>query len=241
MLRLGCALLAAVSLPGADLASFQLPAKTAFPASMPRYPNAWFYVEAALAANYADAVKLVRSNLRSAMRLREYYGPFSNPEGCDSDFRLEHLQPWEDNRHRALQHSHAFHMRYYHSSLEAAKLHEVTMEGKRYYRVAASAHYEVEHTNPNHADVEICPICGLTGEYATLQGNLVEIAHDPLGLELLLTGRIRGEVVRFDDWEQREVGSVLSLRRRFTVGTHVFGGMSEGRNTLRIGIVTLER
>jgi len=225
----------------ADIASYQLPPKSAFSPAMPRYPNVWFYVETPLAANYRDAVKLVTENLRTTMRLREYFGPFSNAEGCDFEVRLEHLQPWEDNRHRALQHSHSFHMRYYFGSLADKKLDTVEMSGKRYYRLAASVHYEVEHTNPNHADVEICPICGRTGDYAELRGNLVEVAHDPLGLELLLDGKIRGEVVRFDDWEQREVGSVDWLRRKFTVRKEVFEGMRGDRNTLRIGVVVLER
>jgi len=29
--------------------SYALPKKTAFPAAMPRYPNAWFYMDASLA------------------------------------------------------------------------------------------------------------------------------------------------------------------------------------------------
>ena len=78
-------------------------------------------------------------------------------------------------------------------------------------------HYEVEHFNPSHADVESCPICGRTGEYAALEGNMVEQAHDPLGLELLLTGKIRGEVVRFEDWERRPVGSVRRSAYRGSV------------------------
>ena len=76
-----------------------------------------------------------------------------------------------------------------------------------FYRFAASVHYEVEHSNPNHADVEACPICGRTGDYAGRAGNLVELVHDPLGLELVLSGTIRGQRVRFEDYGQREVGS----------------------------------
>ena len=62
------------------------------------------------------------------MRLREIPGPFDNPEGCDSDFRLEHLQPWETREHRALQHSHAFHLRYYHTALETKQTHKAPAE-----------------------------------------------------------------------------------------------------------------
>ena len=70
----------------------------------------------------------------------------------------------------------------------------------------------MEHTNPNHADVEICPICGRTGEYTPqLRGNLVELVHDPLGVELLLSGTIRGEVVRFEH-DQQEVAGIYAPR-----------------------------
>jgi hypothetical protein len=210
---------------------------------MPRYPNVWFYVDASLATSYEAAVKLVTENLRKAMRLREFYGPFDNPEGCDFEVRLEHLQPWEVREHRALQHSHAFHMRYYYSALARQKLDQVrlkTPNGERlFYRFGASAHYEVEHTNPNHADVEICPICGRAGEYKDLKGNLVELVHDPLGLELLQTGKIRGEIVRFDDWDQREVGSVAALKDRFSIQQLTFPAQSGDKNTLRIGVVLL--
>jgi hypothetical protein len=223
--------------------TFQLPPKTIFDKSMPRYPNVWFYVDATLAKSYETAVKLVTNNLRKTMLLRESYGPFDNPEGCDFEVTLEHLQPWIVRQHRALQHSHAFHMRYYFSALAKNKLETVklaTSKGERaYYRFGASAHYEVEHTNPNHADVEICPICGRTGEYADLKGNLVELVHDPLGLELVLTGKIRGAVVKFEDYYQREVGSINGLRNKFVVQQFLFPAQSGDRNTLRIGVVIL--
>ncbi len=231
------------SLIARALDDFQLPPKSVFDAAMPRYPNVWFYLDTALAPSYEAAVKLVTENLRVAMQMREYYGPFSNPEGCDFEVRLEHLQPWEVSEHRALQHSHAFHMRYYYSALARQKLERVTLKtaaGERaFYRFGASAHYEVEHTNPNHADVEICPICGRTGEYQDLKGNLVELVHDPLGLELVLTGRIRGEVVRHEDFSQREVGGIAGLKAKFAVESFSFPAQSGDRNTWRIGLVVL--
>jgi hypothetical protein len=220
---------------------FQLPSKSAFDKAMPRYPNLWFYIDCSLARSYEDAVKLVTGHLRQAMRLREFYGPFDNPEGCDFEARLEHLQPWEQREHRALQHSHAFHMRYYYQSLASARLHQVKIRAvgieREFFRFAASVHYEVEHTNPNHADVEICPICGRTGDYSQLKGNLVELVHDPLGLEMVMTGKIRGETVRFEDWDQREVGSIASLKLFFDLTDFVFPAQTGERNTLRIGVV----
>ena len=226
-----------------SLDDFQLPPKSVFDQAMPRYPNVWFYVDASLAPSYEAAIKLVTENLRAAMRLREDYGPFTNAEGCDFEARLEHLQPWETAEHRAQQHSHAFHIRYYYSALAKQKLDQVKLKTDAgtgaFYRFGASAHYEVEHTNPNHADVEICPICGRTGEYRDLKGNLVELVHDPLGLELLQTGKIRGQILRFEDWERHEVGSVEALRDKFSMRQFTFPAQTGDRNTLRIGVVVL--
>ena len=228
----------------ASLEDFQLPPKTVFDRAMPRYPNVWFYVAASLADSQAAAMRVVADQVRAALRVRESYGPFSNPEGADFEVTIEHLQPWEDAAHRALQHAHAFHMRYYHSALAAQKLDRVTLRtraGSRdFYRVAASAHYEVGHSNPNHADVEICPICGRTGEYADQPGNLVERVHDPLGLELLLNGTIRDVVVRYHHEDQAEVGGIIrALRDHFAVQHQVFPAQSGDRNTLWIGVVVI--
>ena len=212
---------------------------------MPRYPNVWFYVDASLADSQAAAMRLVAEQVRAAMRVRESYGPFSNAEGADFEVTLEHLQPWEVREHRALQHAHAFHMRYYHSALATAETGSRHAPGSRaasrdFYRVAASAHYEVGHANPNHADVEICPICGRTGEYASQPGNLVERVHDPLGLELLLTGTIRNVAVHYHHEDQRALGGIVrALGDRFAVQHQVFPAQSGDRNTLRIGVVVI--
>jgi len=136
-------------------------------------------------------------------------------------------------------------MRYYYSALASGKLDLVTLSQagreRKFYRFAASTHYEVEHTNPNHADVEICPICGRTGAYADRKGNLVELVHDPIGLELVLTGTVRGQPIRFEDRERREVGSVRKLNDNFAIQTRVIDAMTGDRNTLRIGIVMITR
>ena len=225
-----------------SIEDFQLPPKTVFDKTMPRYPNVWFHVDTSLAPSHREAVRLVTDGVRESMRLREYFPPFDNPEACDFEARIEHLQPWQDKAARALQHSHAFHMRYYYSALagklEKVVLNTATRKGT-FYRFGASVHYEVEHTNPNHADVEACPICGRTGDYASRAGNLVELVHDPLGLELLLSGTIRGERVRSEDYGQREVGSIAGLGDKYTVSSIVFSGLTSDRNTLRIGVVII--
>ena len=226
-----------------SLEDFRLPPKSVFDRAMPRYPNVWFFVDAGLTTSHDAAVRLVTDKLRETMRLREDFGPFDNPEGCDFEGRLEHLQPWLDRKTPALQHAHAFHMRYYYSALSRQKLDAVELKmadgrTRLFYRFAASVHYEVEHFNPNHADVESCPVCGRTGAYGDLKGNLVEVVHDPLGLELLMKGTIRGEVVRFDDQGQQPVGSVLGLRG-VELQPFDFAGMTADRNTLRVGIVVI--
>ena len=234
----------AATIPAApeSIEDFQLPPKTVFDKTMPRYPNVWFHVDTSLAPSHREAVRLVTDGVRESMRLREYFPPFDNPEACDFEARIEHLQPWQDKAARALQHSHAFHMRYYYSAL-AGKLEKVMLDTATrkgtFYRFGASVHYEVEHTNPNHADVESCPICGRTGDYAGRAGNLVELVHDPLGLELLLSGTIRDERVRFEDYGQREVGSITGLGDKYTVSSIVFPGLTSDRNTLRIGVVII--
>jgi hypothetical protein len=233
-----------VPLAAQSIDDFQLPPKSLFDRSMPRYPNAWFYVDTALAPSYKSAVDMVTQRLRKAMQLPEYFPPFDNPEGCDHEVRIEHLQPWIERAQRQLQHAHAFHLRYYYSALSPPDRGVVKLNRKgrtrSYYRFAASVHYEVEHANPHHADVETCPICGRAGEYATAKGNLVEQVHDPLGLELLLKGTIRGTVVHVEDWEKRRVGSVQDLSGEVHVTTFEFPGQTGDRNTARIGIVVLE-
>jgi hypothetical protein len=236
--------LIAAALPAQSLEDFRLPPKSVFDDSMPRYPNVWFFVESSLAGSHEAAVKLVTNGLRQAMRLPEFFPPFDNREGCDFEVRVEHLQPWIDAERRALQHAHAFHMRYYYTALSSTRLGLVALtwrgSPRRFHRFAASAHYEVEHANPHHADVEECPICGRTGpEYGGLEGNLVEQVHDPLGLELLLTGTIRGQPVRFEDWERRPIAGVQALES-YRITTTTYPGQTAGRNTFRIGIVVIE-
>jgi hypothetical protein len=235
----------ALPLAAQTIGDFQLPPKTLFDKTMPRYPNAWFYVDAAMAPTYKQAVDFVTQRLRNAMHLPEYFPPFDNPEACDFEVRVEHLQPWIERAQRQFQHAHAFHMRYYYSALAAAGSGTVKLtrggRTRTFYRFAASVHYEVEHANPHHADVEACPICGRTGEYSTVKGNLVEQVHDPLGLELLLNGTIRGAVVHAEDWEKRRFGNVKDIAGGARVITFEFSGNSGDRNTAKLGIVVIER
>ena len=69
----------------------------------------------------------------------------------------------------------------------------------------------------------------------------MELVHDPLGLELLLRGTIRDKRVQFEDYGQRDVGSIAALGARFRINSLAFPGMTGDRNTLRIGVVTFTR
>ena len=244
MNRLSIALVLATQSWGQTIDQFHLPPKSVFSDTMPRYTNVWFYVDSSLAKSQKDAVQFVTRRLRESMRLPEFFPPFDNPEGCDYEVRVEHLQPWIDPERRDLQHAHAFHMRYYYTALATPKLEKVRLlragNPREFYRFAASAHYEVEHANPHHADVESCPVCGRVGEYATVKGNLVEQVHDPLGLELVLKGTIRGEAVVFEDWRRTPVGGVGTLSGEFRVTTSIFPGQVQDWNTYQIGVILFE-
>jgi hypothetical protein len=225
------------------LASFQLPAKSIWDKAMPRYPNLWVYVDASLAASYDDAVALATGMMRRSMRMEERFGPFSNPEACDFEAGLEHLQPWQTREDRALQHAHAFHIRYYYSALARQKLEKVTLQtaaGPRaFYRLPTSVHYEVEHHNPHHADVEKCPICGRTGDYEKEVGNLVEKVHDPLGVEFALTGTIRSEKVTVDPYDPLTLRGAAAYNSQFTAQHFTFPAGAPDQNTLKIGVIVI--
>ena len=49
-----------------------LPAKTTFPAAMPRCPNVWFYIDASVAPSFEAVVRLVAGGFWQAMHLPEY-------------------------------------------------------------------------------------------------------------------------------------------------------------------------
>jgi hypothetical protein len=227
----------------ATLASFQLPAKSVWDKAMPRYPNLWVYVDASLTASYQDAVALATGMMRQSMRMEERFGPFSNPEACDFEAGIEHLQPWQTREDRALQHGHAFHIRYYYSALERQKLEKVTLQtaaGPRaFYRLPTSVHYEVEHHNPHHADVEKCPICGRTGDYEKEVGNLVERVHDPLGVEFAVTGTIRGEKIVVDPYDPLTLRGAAAFNSQFTAQHVTFPAGAPDQNTLRIGVIVI--
>jgi hypothetical protein len=173
-----------------------LPPASVFKPETPRYPNVWFYAPASDFQTYPEFVDWLNGRFRAVGYSDD---AVSLNEGADIALSIEHLQPW--NAVSRLSHAHALHIRFFEKRLRQFGLERVKF-GERdepYWRVAASVHYEVEHASPLHADVEVCSLCGRTGAYADKTGSLVEQVHDPLGLELLLWGTIRGEAVEFPE------------------------------------------
>ena len=192
----------------------------------------------ALAPSQRDAVKLVTDAV--ATEAPRELPAVRQSEACDFDSSIENISPVRIAPARRCR-TRPFHMRSTTPRLPPPSRVVLldTEAVPTVLSIRASVHYEVEHSNPNHADVEACPICGRTGDYGGRPGNLVELVHDPLGLELLLAGTIRGERVRFEDYGQRDVESIGALGDKFSVNSLVFPGMSGDRNTLRIGTVVI--
>lgn len=226
---------------------------------MPRFPNLWFFVDRALlqearaeclrsaripvpsnprSFELALAVNLVTANLEEHCRLRDDYGYLHAGEGCDSRARLPGLQWTAGFTDPALNHAHQLHVRYYYSTLgDHAR---ITPPGRGgggvYYSVAASVHYEVEQEHPHHPYIEDCPACGRTGEYAR-PGDMCEVVHDPLGLELILHGTVRG--VRVTDYLGRRISGLLGMQRDYSVAVEILAPYRQDMNTARIACVTL--
>jgi len=173
-----------------------LPPENLFKPETPRYPNVWFYGLESDFPAYARFVEWLDSRFRGAG-----YRPddVSLNEGADIALSIEHLQPWTSVAR--LSYAHALHIRFFWKRLEQTHAERMKFgnRGLIHWRVAASVHYEVEHASPLHADVEVCPFCGRTGAYADKTGSLVEQVHDPLGLEILLRGTVRGEPTEYPE------------------------------------------
>jgi len=173
--------------------------KADFPEDVPRYPNLWFYVSEDRAATYGEAVRIVEKILRK-YGLEEMT---RNPqlEGCDRQVSREHLQPYNGFSNPTLNHEHSLHLRCYYKTLRDKLL---KLEGDKTYlcwAMATSVHLEpagkVHYLSfaKEHPDIQNCPICGGEGEFVAVS-KIYERIRDPLGLELLLEGKVKGKRIR---------------------------------------------
>jgi hypothetical protein len=122
-------------------------------------------------------------------------------EGADFQARIWPLAPFVDPGGPRRSHGHQVHARFYVSPLlrSGAARRVVTLDGHAYdvFAIPVSVHYEVSTEDPLHPYADECPLCGITGDYLVpidpaSQDYCVKI-HDPLGLEVLLKGTIRGK------------------------------------------------
>jgi len=209
-----------------------LPARDIFPDLMPRYPNLWFFVEksVALRRQYKYAVQLVVRNLEKQLRMIDnFQEDVENhalrhllgipAEGSDFQMRSGPYHPYS-HKDPLIAHRHQVHARFYVTSLMNSGADQIQIPGGTgdYFAIAASAHYEVCTEDPAHPYVDSCPLCGITGEYDVevrpeSEDYCVRI-HDPLGIEFMLHGTIRGQ--SYIESSPRPCTSLADLSRNVT-------------------------
>lgn len=211
-----------------------LPSKEIFPPEMPRYPNLWFYVDTRLAlrGRYRKALQFLVMTLEERLGLRDsfvqgvqnhnLYHMLARPgEGSDFRARVGPIQCYENYDEPSRSHWHQLHARFYVSPLIEADCYRQSLvesgERNEFFLIPASVHYEVAADDELHPYADECPLCGITGRYdlpidRATQDYCVKI-HDPLGLEFLLHGTVRGKSVLSEEGNQ--VVSVSDLEDNF--------------------------
>jgi hypothetical protein len=218
----------------------ELPPRAVF--EPPQYPNVWLHVHERLASSQKDAVAWLTGWLAEHVGLVDDFGRYKPPEASDGQARLAHLQPWTPpaGTDPDLGHAHDLHIRYYHVALRQRGEDRVELAafGTRggYYRLAASVHYEVEDEHPRHPYIDECDLCGRTGAYAET-ADLFSDVHEPLGLELLLSGTVRGQPVSRPDG--RPVVPLTALRPRHALEVHRLAPTRPDQNVAALAVVAI--
>jgi hypothetical protein len=223
---------------------------------MPRYPNIWLLIaeELVLRRQYFYALRFWEKLLDERLELRDsFYDDVRNPnlrnllgkpgEGSDFQARIGPLQPYSDPTDPGLSHGHQLHARFYGTSLHRAgkARMEYTGAGKvrPCFALPASVHYEVATEEETHPYVDSCPLCGITGEYSLpvdrdSEGYCLKI-HDPLGVEFLLYGSVRGKRVVWPNG--RPVTALKGLGEEYEITIREFvPGIDD---CLRLGMIFL--
>jgi len=214
------------------------PPKSSF--EPPRYPNAWIYVSEQIAPTYIDAVQFVRSSLTTYVGFDDSLSARTNSECADGQQRVHHLQPVAGLADPARDHYHDLHIRYYFSHLPARQQHRIAVEvdgsSRACWRLPASVHYEPEPENPHHPYIDECPVCGVVSPY-DIAGDRCEKCHDPLGLELLFYGTIRGQAIKRADG--MPVGGLKDMASAFEIRLSIAAPEAPDMNTLRLGVAII--
>ena len=219
-----------------------LPPKGSF--EPPRYPNAWLYVSTEISATYREAAKFVMWCLAKYVGFEDNLSPATSLECADGQRRVHHIQLVTGLPDPARDHYHDLHIRFYYSHLPPRNQHRTVIQvnGPSHdcWRLATSVHYEPEPENPHHPYIDECPVCGVVSPY-DLTGDRCEKCHDPLGLELLFYGTIRGEMIRRADGQF--VGGLKSISADpaadYQVSLSEYDPMVADMNTLRIGLAVI--
>ena len=217
---------------------FDLPPRSVF--EPPSYPNVWFYVRDTLVASHVEAVTFVIGWLRDRCGIKNDFIGFKPPEASDTQARLHGLQPWREASNPMLNHAHDLHIRYYYIALRQQHHERVPAPmpaGRHYFRFAGSVHYEVEDEHPLHPDVHECPYCGRTGMYSGAE-DLFAGVHEPLGLELLLYGTIRGN--RVPGIDERPVAGLSALKETHTIEIHRLRPSRPDMNIADLSVVAID-
>jgi len=214
------------------------PPKSSF--EPPRYPNAWLCVSTALAPAYRDAVAFVLHSLERYAGFEDSLSPKTSLECADGQRRVHHVQPVTGLPNPARDHYHDLHIRFYFGHLPPRNGHQavIPLGGPSHtcWQLPASVHYEPEPEHPGHPYIDECPVCGAVSPY-DLPGDRCEKCHDPLGLELLFYGTVRGELIRRADG--RPVGGLASMATDYAVNLSTFDPLAQDINTLRLGVAVI--
>ena len=235
----------------------QLPPRALFPRQMPRVPNLWFLVDPALAlrGQYQYALRMLVQALEEEVGLKDTFVQdvgnhnlahiLGQPgEGSDFQARLWPLAAHVDSGNPSRSHGHQVHARFYVSGLiSAGRTRQVVRlddGGHDVFLIPASVHYEVSTEDPLHPYEDSCPLCGITAEYDVpvdpgSQDYCVKI-HDPLGLEVLLDGTVRGRPAL--DLQGKRLPCVQDLARRW--GCRITEALQDTGEPRRLGLVLLE-
>ena len=171
-----------------------LPSQTVF--GLPRYPNVWFYVSTDIAPSYDRATRFIIESMASYLGVRADAGHAHDVLRCDARATIRNLQPYRGYSNHRHNHSHALDVRYYYRVLRAHEMEqsELDVDGvsRCFWRIAAQVRYEASSA---HNPPDDCPVCGRSGDYADVDGDVNRLVRDPLGLELCLHGTVRGRPV----------------------------------------------
>ncbi len=205
---------------------------------LPRYPNVWFYVAKDIVPSYERATQFIIESMASYLGVRADAGHAHDVLRCDARATIRHLQPYRGYSNHRHNHSHALDIRYYYRVLRANEIEQATLDlagkDRAFYRIAAQVRYEASTA---HNPPDDCPVCGRSGDYADVDGDVNRLVRDPLGLELCLNGTVRGRPVSHPAGSP--VRGVRAMASDYDLYFGVFDANCPETGTPRVGCVAV--